>query len=401
VISRGLRFVGKGILWLILPLIVAFAIFAAFNWTLTKNMAAAAGKPYAEIAHLTPQQDVKGCGERAIIIAEEQPMSQDSLQKMQDFSDKHRGLGLLVMVDGKRVYERYAPGISAATKTQTLSMNKSVTGLMIGVAQMDGTITSIDDPLGGVITEWAGDSRKNITLRALITMSSGLHNYSMTKGDWPAMKQLMSDEIESTAIATDAVKPPLADFRYKNADAQVAGAVLRRSIAKANKGESYASYLSRTLWCDVGNAPATLWAESETGAPRFYAGLQATLPDWARLGQLILDGGKVGAKQVVPSGWIAQMTAPSPTNPNYGFLIWRGSPWKKLRTYSPEAGIGVTHSAPYAADDVIFMDGYGGQRVYIVPSAKLVIARTSEADRTFDDAPLVNLALAGLKAPPK
>jgi CubicO group peptidase (beta-lactamase class C family) len=177
--------------------------------------------------------------------------------------------------------------------------------------------------------------------------------------------------------------------------------VLRRSIAKAHKGESYASYLSRTLWCDVGNAPATLWAESETGAPRFYAGLQATLPDWARLGQLILDGGKVGAKQVVPSGWIAQMTAPSPTNPNYGFLIWRGSPWKKLRTYSPEAGIGVTHSAPYAADDVIFMDGYGGQRVYIVPSAKLVIARTSEADRTFDDAPLVNLALAGLKAPPK
>ncbi len=395
--GRAFRFAGKGLLWLILLLLAALAIFAAFNWTLARNMATSAGKPYAEIGHLSPQQPVKGCGERALSDAVTSPLSPATLTKMQAFSDKHRGLGLMVLVGGKRVHERYAAGIAATTKTQTLSMNKSVTGLMVGVAQANGIIGSIDAPVSSTITEWAADARKDISLRALMTMSSGLHNYSMTRGDWPAMKQLLSEDIEKTAIATDRVMKPGAEYRYKNADAQVVGAVLRRAIAKAYQGESYASYLSRTLWCDVGNAPATLWAESENGAPRFYAGLQASLPDWARLGQLILDSGKVGEKQVVPAEWIAQMIAPSPTNANYGFLIWRGTPWKKIRTYSPEAGIGAIHSAPYAAADVIFMDGYGGQRVYIVPSANLVIARTSEPDQSYDDAPLVNLALADLK----
>ena len=56
----------------------------------------------------------------------------------------------------------------------------------------------------------------------------------------------------------------------------------------------------------------------------------------------------------------------------------------------------ATHSAPYLAKDVVFFDGFGGQRVYIVPSAKVVIARIGETDMRFDDAPLVNLALAGM-----
>lgn len=396
-----IRFILKAIGFLLLLLLLAIALFAAFNWAVARNMVTSAGKPLAEISHLTAQIPVAGCDVRAIPVAKEAPLPTETLAKMQAFSDKHRGLGLMVLVDGTIVHERYAKGITATTRTQTLSMNKSVTGLMVGVAQADGTIPSIDAPLGSVITEWQGDGRRAITLRNLMSMASGLHNYSMTAGDWSAIKQLLSDEIEDTVIAIDAVKAPGTEFRYKNADAQLVGAAMRRMIAKAHKGESYASYLSRTLWCGVGNGPATLWSESETGAPRFYAGLQASLPDWARLGQLILDQGKVADKQVVPAAWIAAMTAPSPTNPNYGFMIWRGSPWHKQRPYSPEVKLTAIHSAPYGAEDVVFMDGYGGQRVYIVPSAKLVIARMSEADEGFDDAPLVNLALAGLKSRPK
>lgn len=395
--KKALRFTLKALGWLFGLLIVAIALFAAFNWTMARNMVMAPGKPNEETRHLYAQQPVKGCGIRAIPVANDTPISADALAQMQAFSDRQKGFGLLVMHDGQIVYEHYAKGISARTQTQTYSMNKSVTGLMTGIVLADGALPSIDAPLGEILTEWAGDSRKAITLRHLLTMSSGLHNPAMAKGDWAAMKLLLSDEIEKTAMSAAADKAPGVEFRYKNGDAQAAGTVLRRAIAKAHNGETYASYLSRTLWCGVGNGPATLWAESADGAPRFYAGLQAGLQDWARLGQMILDQGIAGGKQVVPAPWIAQMTTASPTNANYGFLIWLGSPKGKTRDYSPEAGMKATHSAPYNAPDVVFIDGFGGQRVYIVPSAKLVIARTGQTDMSFDDAPLVNLALAGLK----
>lgn len=392
------RRIFKGLGWLLTLLILAVAIFAAFNWTLSKNLATAIGKPYAQVAHLQPQQPIKSCGIRAIPVAVINPLPPETLTAMRAFSDKHLGLGLTVMIDGQMVLDHFAKGITLQTPTQSLSMNKSVTAMAIGAAMGDDTLKSIDTPVDEYLPEWKGDARKDITLRNLMQMASGLQNHSMAQGDWKAMQLLLSDHIEAVALTSEPFTKPGTEMRYKNGDAQIAGTVLRRAIAKAHGGESYASFLSRTLWCPIGNGPATLWAETEDGAPRFYAGLQAGLHDFARLGQLLLDDGKVGGKAVLPAGWAQQMMAPSPARANYGFFMWRGSPWQKSRPYSPEAGLNAIHSAAYTADDVAFFDGYGGQRVYVVPSAKLVIARISEPDQTYDDAVLVNLALAGMKA---
>jgi CubicO group peptidase (beta-lactamase class C family) len=229
-------------------------------------------------------------------------------------------------------------------------------------------------------------------------MASGLKNYSLAKQEWPAMKLMLSDDIEDTALSIPVLEAPFTRFNYKNADSQIAGAVIRRAAEKAGKGD-YASYASSALWCPLGNAPATLWLEDKGGAPRFYAGLQANLMDWARLGQLLLDQGKVGDKQVVPADWISTMTTPSRNNPNYGLQVWLGSPYVERRAYNSETPAKAFHSKPYLADDVIYLDGFGGQRVYVVPSRRLVIARTGNPNMKFDDAVLVNLALAALPAP--
>jgi CubicO group peptidase (beta-lactamase class C family) len=378
-------------------LALAVGIFVALNWTLVWNMFTTVNKPNAVVTGLNPSLPIDGCGERPLPTATAPPIDARTLAAMQAYSDQHKGLGLIVLHEGAIVHEHYAPGIDRSTRTQTLSLNKTVTALMVGTALADGLLRSIDDPVGDYITEWQDDDRKAITLRQLLTMTSGLRNYSEARGDWKGIKLMISDDIEQAAIQIEAVNPPGTEFRYKSADAQIVGAVIRRALARHNKGETYPSYLSRTLWCGVGNAPAFLWGDRPGGAPRFYAGLQANLRDWARIGQMMLDNGRVGTRQVVPASWIAEMTAPTKTNPNYGMFIWRGSPWTKERRYSPEASISSLHSAPYLADDVVFMDGYGGQRVYIIPSARLVIARTAETDRLFDDAPLVNLALAGMQ----
>jgi CubicO group peptidase (beta-lactamase class C family) len=199
--------------------------------------------------------------------------------------------------------------------------------------------------------------------------------------------------ITEAALALPVEKPFDTEFKYNNANSQIVGAALSAGLAK--KGETYAQYLSRRLWCPLGNAPASLWVEAP-GKPRFYAGINASLRDWARVGEMIRLEGRVGEEQLVPGAWVRAMAAPSTANPGYGWQIWRGSPWVAQRRYSPEASLAVPHSAAYAADDVLFLDGFGGQRVYVVPSAGLVIARTGETDLTWDDAMLVNLALGGL-----
>ena len=184
-------------------------------------------------------------------------------------------------------------------------------------------------------------------------------------------------------------------FNYNNANMQIAGTALSRALKHAKRGD-YASYLSQSLWCPLGNADASLWLEHPGGEPRYFAFLDATVRDWARVGELIRLNGQWHGKALLPAEWIAEMTKPSPANPNYGLGIWRGSPWVKARRYSKEVSMTATHSEAYLADDVVYLDGFGGQRVYVVPSAGLVIARSGETSKTWDDAVLVNLALRAL-----
>lgn len=348
----------------------------------------------AQADRLAPLEQVPGCGERALPVAAAPRVGDAAWAAMRAFHAAHKGLGLLVLHDGRIDREAY-DGITAATRTQTASMNKTVTALMAGAAIADRLMPAEDRPLRAFNVVPAADPKAAIPLRAFLTMSSGIRNAA--RGSPEARALMTGPGVTATALAAPVERPLDAEFRYNNANSQIVGAAIQAGLRP--RGESYAAYLSRRLWCPLGNAPATLWTAGPD-EPRFYAGLNANLRDWARVGELIRRDGRVGARQVIPAAWIARMATPSRANPNYGYQIWRGSPYTPQRGYSPEAPLKVPHAEPYRADDVLFLDGFGGQRVYIVPSAKLVIARTGETDLTYDDSVLVNLALDALAGRP-
>jgi CubicO group peptidase (beta-lactamase class C family) len=378
-----LRKIAKGIGYLILLIIVGIGGFVAFNWTMVSN---------AVVEKFAPTAAVKGCN-GADFPQNPGALPAASFAAMKAYSDKHDGVGLIVLVNGAVAGEAYRPGASAATRTASQSMHKTVVGMMMGAAIADGAITSIDDPVGKYLTEWANDPRGKIPLRAFLTMSSGIRNPSMAKGELQAFNLMLGDV---TGAAMDAeIEQAPGTFSYQNIDYQIAGMAMARAVEKAGKGD-YASWLSARLWCPIGNANATLWLDEEGGNPRYFASLDASVRDWARVGELIRMNGAWSDKQLIPAAHMAQFIAPSAGNPAYGLGIWRGSPWVKDRRYSKHWNFGVLHSAPYRADDVLYLDGYGGQRVYIVPSAGLVIARAGESSQAWDDAILVNLALEGL-----
>ena len=375
-------------------LITPIAVSAAPSPQAMANMAKAMGQPITRTDHLTPAEAVKGCPARPLPAASAGVLAPGTFAAMQQWSDARGGAGMVVLVGGKIAGEAYASGVTGATPLQTNSTHKSVVALLMGAAIADGLIKSIDDPVGRYIPALQDDPRGQITLRQLLSMASGLKNPSLGKREDAAIELMLGNS--STAALALPVEGAPGTFNYNNANLQLAGLALANAAQQAGKGR-YAEYLSKRLWCPLGNGPASLWLDSEGGQPRFYAHLNAGLSDWARLGELIRLKGKWQGKQVLPAKWIAAITAPSAGNPGYGMGIWRGSPYVKERRYSKESPVIVPQAEPFLADDVVYFDGFGGQRVYVVPSAGLVIARAGTPGPDWDEGVLVNLALKGLK----
>lgn len=389
-----IRKFGKWLGILALALVALIAIYCAMHWRAVSNMARVAGAPVTNVSVLTPSETVKGCAGEALAAAPEGTLPSASFEQMQAWSNKHKGVGLLVLVGGKIAGEAYGPGVTAETRAQSNSMHKSVVAMMIGAALADGVIKSPDDPVGDYIPALKLDPRGKITLRQLLSMASGLKNPSMSKMDSAAI-ELMLGDVSKAALSLP-IETKAGVFNYNNANLQLAGTALANALQQADKGR-YADYLSARLWCPLGNRDGQLWLEYAGGQPRYFAYLNASLRDWARVGEVIRRKGEWNGQQLIPADWIAAITAPSAGNANYGMGIWRGSPWNKNRHYSKEVKMTVPQSEAFLADDVVYFDGFGGQRVYVVPSAGLVIARSGEPTMEWDESALVNMALRGLR----
>ena len=316
-----------------------------------------------------------------------------ALEQARSYSLEQKGVSLLVMRNGEVIHRSFAMGVNETTPTDSFSMHKSVLALVFGKALQEGLIKSLDDPVGDYIDEWRNDPRGAITLRQFLTMSSGLN---LTTSQTESLELLLSSDIDAVALRKPLADPPGTVFGYSNANSQIAGIALERVIKRAGYF-GYAEYLEKKIWCPIGNNSGALWLDRIGGSPHYYSGLFTNIENWARIGELIRNQGRAGGKQVIPAQWIAQMGQPSALNSSYGIHIWLGSPWVAKRRYNQKNPITVVHSAPYLADDVLFFDGFGGQRVYIVPSAGLTIVRTGQVNFDYDDARIVNLVLAAMQ----
>ena len=84
------------------------------------------------------------------------------------------------------------------------------------------------------------------------------------------------------------------------------------------------------------------------------------------------------------------MAKPSIANPQYGLHVWLGHEWTAERAYNQTNPIKIKHSEPFDAKDIVYFDGFGGQRVYVIPSDGLTVARSGIVNLEFDDSMLPN-----------
>lgn len=364
-----------------------------------RNIAAKAatmtGASVLDTDRYTPSAVLAGCSEENQFPIEKIGSAElkSAIEQAQTYSDSQRGLALMIVRNGSIIYENHAENVSIKTRTESFSMMKTVTALMTGIAIDKGIIKSIDDPVGDYLKQWQDDPRGQITLRQLLTMSSGLQHYPFGVPGGEIERLLYSTDINAVALRNPLTGSPGAVFHYNNVNSQLIGSAIDNALRRQGSS-GFARFMQENLWCPLGNGEATLWLDRENGSPHYYAGLQATSHDWARIGEMIRNRGKLGSRQIVSEKWISEMLKPSDQNPAYGLHIWRGAEWQQIRKYDPSSAFGVPHRQAYLAPDVYFFDGFGGQRVYIIPSHNLTIVRVGEVSMTYDDSVIVNLILA-------
>lgn len=301
---------------------------------------------------------------------------------------------LLVWHDGALQLEHYYPGYGRDTRTPTQSMHKSVLALLVGIAIRDGFIASVDDPAARYLPEWANDARATITIRQMLQQQSGIDfpAFSFWNPRSDFLQLMMGADVARVVLAQPLADPPGSRFDYNNINPQAIGILLERAT-----GRRYAQYLSEALWQRIGADDAAVVLDStEHGMARTFCCLDATARSWLQLGLLHLNGGVHGGEQVVPAAWMREIVTPSPRNPDYGYYTWLGTEHREQRPYNHKTSFMAHHSEPFAAPDVIYFDGFGGQRVYVIPSQRLVIVRTGDLAMDWDDARLPNVILRGI-----
>lgn len=313
-------------------------------------------------------------------------------KNLDEFVTSSDSYSVIVWRDNKIVYEKYASPYTSETRAESASMHKSVLALLIGIAIEDGFIESPQAKAGDYIPEWKNDPRGQLTIQDLLEMNSGLEPLSSVGGmNAPSMKFVMDGAAaRPTILQMELTGTPGDVFHYQNASSQLLGLILENAT-----GQDFQNYLSKHLWKPLGAKDAKVWLNEPDGFARTYTGLYAVPRDWLRLGLLVKNSGEYDETQIVPKSYVDQMISPSRANPNYGWQIWRGDSYEEKRYYnSSKMGISINSSEPYSVDDMIYFDGFGGQRVYISRSENLVIVRTGDVRMDWDDSQLPNLVLS-------
>jgi len=248
----------------------------------------------------------------------------DKSYNTESYMREFRASGVLVIKNGKIVLERYGLGRSPKERWTSFSVAKSVTSTLIGAALKDGKIKSLDDRVTLYIPELKGSAYDDVTVRQLITMTSGVKwNESYTDPNSDVAKVGLSilepgvNPVVSYMRRLPREAAPGAKFVYKTGETDLAGILLSNAV-----GEPLAQYLSDKVWRPYGMEQDGIWVEDVAGHERGGCCISMTLRDYGRMGQFMLDHGIADGHEVVPAGWTEDATARHVADPPYGYFWW-------------------------------------------------------------------------------
>ncbi|RQO63698.1 serine hydrolase [Variovorax sp. KBW07] len=269
---------------------------------------------------------------------------------------QQRSAALVILHNGKLRLERYGLGFDREGRWTSFSVAKSLTSTLLGAAMRDGHIRSLDDKVSDYIQEMKGSAYDAVSIRDLLTMTSGVRwneNYGDPQSDVARFNNHRPEEGVDALVSYLRKLPRAAPagtrWNYSTGETNLVGILVARAT-----GKPLATYLSEKIWQPAGMEQKATWILSSTGQEISGCCVQAATRDFARFGQFILDGARVGGQPIVADGWLAEATT------------------KRADIGQPGRGYGYQW---WTYDDGSFAArGIFGQGIFIDPKRRLVIA---------------------------
>ncbi len=298
----------------------------------------------------------------------------------QSFIEDSQTTGLLVLKNGKIVYEDYWLGHEQDKQHISFSMAKSFVSALMGIAIEEGFVASIEQAVTDYVPELVGSGYAGVSIKDVLQMSSGV-GFNEDYGDFNSDINRFS---RATAFGTSLddfsaslvrEKEPGTYHHYVSIDTQVLGMVLTRAT-----GQTLTHYLSEKIWQPLGMEHQAYWLTDDSNMELALGGLNVSLRDYAKLGWLYLNLGQWKnaqgqIQQVVPKQWVIDsITADAPH-----LVAGENNP-----ASSSPLGYGYQWWLPLGAEDEYAAQGIYNQYIYVDPDQKLVIVKNS-ANYRFTD----------------
>lgn len=270
---------------------------------------------------------------------------------------KYETTAYVIIKNGKLLFEDYYLGYNSESQTNSFSAAKSIVSLLVGIAIDEGFINDIDNPVNKYINLFSDND--SITIRNVLTMSSG--------SDWhesySAPFSITTDAYYGTHLdeliySLKSVEPSGKRFSYKSGDTQILATVVR-----AATGMELSDFAAQYLWSKIEAENNALWSTDTTnGTEKAFCCFNATAKDFAKIGQLVLDRGKLNGEHIISERYIEQMLRPASylKDENGRSVDYYGFQWWILNH--------KTYTIPYAR-------GILGQYIFIIPDLDMVIVR--------------------------
>lgn len=319
----------------------------------------------------------------------------DAVTKAVEAGDFKQVTSVVVARHGKPVYEHYFDKDGADGLRNTRSVTKTVTGMLVGLA-IERKLLRTDTPVLPYFPELRPlanpDPRKDkITVEDFLTMSSLLECDDDNQYSRGNEERMYLVEDWSRFVADLPIRgfpdwqPRPEQSPYGRAWSYcTAGVTLLGPLLEKVSGQRVPDFAAANLFKPLG-IDQVKWQFQPKGSAMTGGGLQLRSIDLMKLGQLYLDGGRAGGKQVIPAEWVKRSIAPHASareGVDYGYLWW-------LQQFNVNGRLVQSYG----------MSGSGGNKVFVLPELDAVVVITTTNFQVRGAHPLSEKLLTSLIIP--
>lgn len=274
-------------------------------------------------------------------------------EELENTNQKFGTVAFLIFKEGKLWYEKYEEGYGPDSQTNSFSMAKSISTLLLGKAIEDGFISSLDQKVVDFFPELKGEFADQLTVGDLSSMASGLNWNENYYSPFSMTAQSYYDENIRDLILSLAVdEKPAQSFQYLSGNTQLLGMVLEKAV-----GKNISLYLSENFWKPMGMEANAYWQldSQESGMEKTYCCIASNARDFAKIGLMVMNKGKWNGKQILNQEFIEKCIQPRfEQDTEYGYGFWLEK---------------------HQGKDVFAMQGILGQYVIGIPEDDVLIVR--------------------------